>query len=351
MKCPSCGEELEPGTDFCPACDQPLCPKCGAAVSEDDLTCPACGHEFTSTCPRCEAEVEAEDTVCPNCSLKFYKETEEPVVLGNCYRIKREIRAGWDSRVYLAEDTRHGRLVAVKVLYPQPSEDMAYVQRFTREAKLGAALHHPNIVQVHDFGCQDDVYYMVMEYIEGRNLKEIIRERGPLLYREALEIAAQVAEALRYIDQFSIVHRDIKPQHLMIAADGTVIVLDFGLARVGALPSLTRSAIVGTPHYFSPEQAMGEGVDVRSDIYSLGVVMYEMLTNSLPFDAATPLSMIIQHITGDPPTAPLDEAGVPAAVKNLVLKALEKRPEDRFQSPKELLGAIETILRDNEVCS
>jgi hypothetical protein len=154
---------------------------------------------------------------------------------------------------------------------------------------------------------------------------------------------------LHRANERGIVHRDIKPQNLMITTDGIVKVLDFGIARARALPSLTQSGFVGSPYYISPEQAMGENVDIRSDIYSLGVVTYEMLTNTLPFDASTPWSVISQHIASAPPTEPLEEANVPPAVMQLVLKALSKRAEDRFQSPKDLLQAIQSVVVGKEL--
>ncbi len=270
-------------------------------------------------------------------------------ILGNRYKILHDIGSGGMAWVYLAEDTQNRSLVAVKVLYPQFSEDMAYVQRFNREAKLASSLSDPHIVSVLDYGATRDIHYLVMEYIEGRDLKSILQERGVLPYQEVLEIARQVAQALEHANKHGIVHRDIKPQNLMLMADGTVKVLDFGIARAGALPSLTQSGFVGTPYYISPEQAIGEDVDVRSDIYSLGIVMYEMLSGDLPFDAESPWSIIRQHITSGPPSLRLKDDNLPEAVEQLVNKALAKRPDDRFQTAAELLAAIEAILASEEM--
>ncbi len=264
--------------------------------------------------------------------------------LGNRYKLLQEAGSGGMAWVYLGEDLLDGRKVAVKVLYPQYTEDMAYIQRFVREAKLATGLDDPHIVRVLNYGSDRDVHYLVMEYIEGKDLKEMLNIRGPLPYQEALSIVHQVAQALRRANERGIVHRDIKPQNLMITTDGTVKVLDFGIARVRALPSLTQSGFVGSPYYISPEQAMGESVDIRSDIYSLGVVTYEMLTNSLPFDATSPWSIISQHIASAPPIEPLEEAELPPAVLQLVLKAMSKRSEDRFQSPEELLEAVQAAM-------
>ena len=270
-------------------------------------------------------------------------------ILGNRYKLIQEVGSGGMAWVYLGEDLLNGRRVAVKVLYPQYTEDMSYIQRFIREAKLALGLDAPHIVRVLNYGADRDVHYLVMEYIEGKDLKEILNIRGRLPYQEALSIVSQVVQALHRANERGIVHRDIKPQNLMITTDGIVKVLDFGIARARALPSLTQSGFVGSPYYISPEQAMGENVDIRSDIYSLGVVIYEMLTNTLPFDASTPWSVISQHIASAPPTEPLEEANVPPVVMQLVLKALSKRPEDRFQSPKELLQAVQSAVAGKEL--
>lgn len=270
-------------------------------------------------------------------------------VLGNRYKLIQEVGSGGMAWVYLGEDLLDSRKVAVKMLYPQYSEDMAYIQRFVREAKLAMGLDDPHIVRVLNYGADRDVHYLVMEYIEGNDLKEILKLRGKLPYQEALSITSQVTQALSRANERGIVHRDIKPQNLMITTDGIIKVLDFGIARVRALPSLTQSGFVGSPYYISPEQAMGENVDVRSDVYSLGVVVYEMLTDTLPFDASSPWSIISQHIASAPPTAPLDESEVPPPVVQLVLKALSKSPEDRFQSPEEMLEAVKAIMAGEDL--
>ncbi len=269
-------------------------------------------------------------------------------VLGNRYKIMRELGSGGMAWVYLAEDTLEHRLVAVKVLYPQFSEDVSYIQRFTREAKLASGLSDVHIVRVLDYGASRDVHYLVMEHIEGHDLREIIDQRAPLPYQEVLDIAAQVCQALEHASMYGIVHRDIKPQNLMITEDGTVKVLDFGIARANALTSLTQSGFVGSPYYISPEQAMGETVDIRSDIYSLGIVMYEALSGKLPFEAKSPWSIVSQHIAARPPALYLNNLALPEDVERLVNKALAKRPEDRFQTPTEMLQAIQSILASEE---
>jgi serine/threonine protein kinase/outer membrane protein assembly factor BamD (BamD/ComL family) len=270
-------------------------------------------------------------------------------ILGNRYKIIREIGSGGMAWVYLAEDLVEGVRVAAKVLYRQFSEDISYIQRFNREAKLAINLSEPHIVRVLDYGATRDIHYLIMEHIEGRDLLEILEERGPLPYKEVLNIASQVARALEHASQQGIVHRDIKPQNLMVTADGTVKVCDFGIARAVALPSLTQSGFVGSPYYISPEQAMGEHVDVRSDIYSLGIVMYQILSGKLPFDAKSPWSIISQHIASKPPSLRMGNTDLPETVEHLVNKAMAKRPEDRFQTPAELIQAVEDVLSGKEI--
>lgn len=246
--------------------------------------------------------------------------------------------------VYLAEDINEGRLVAIKILYPQFSEDLAYIQRFNREAKLASLLSDPHIVPVLDYGATRDVHYLVMEYIEGQDLRSIIDARGNLPVREALHILEQLAGALEHAHLHGVVHRDIKPQNLMITSEGVLKVLDFGIARARMLPSLTQSGFVGSPYYISPEQAMGEDVDIRTDIYSAGIVLYEMLSGSVPYDAASPWSIISQHIASQPPKINLQGSQIPEAVETLLRRMIAKRPEDRFETPTTLREAITCVL-------
>lgn len=265
-------------------------------------------------------------------------------VLGNRYRILREIGSGGMAKVYLAEDIKGNELVAVKVLYPQFSEDISFIQRFTREAKLAGTLTDPHIVKVLDYGADRDLHYLVMEYIEGKDLNEILREKGRLDWKFALEIIDQLATALEHAHSHGVVHRDIKPQNLMLNDSGLLKVLDFGIARVPTLPSLTQSGFIGSPYYASPEQAMGEEVDIRSDIYSSGIALYELLSGNIPFDAKSPWSIISQHITTEPPPIDLIDGEFPGNVKDLLDHMLAKRPENRFQTPTALRAAIAEVL-------
>ncbi|RMF01920.1 MAG: serine/threonine protein kinase, partial [Chloroflexi bacterium] len=248
------------------------------------------------------------------------------------------------AKVYLAEDMRGNELVALKVLYPQFGEDLSFIQRFNREAKLASTLTDPHIVRVLDYGADRDLHYLVMEYVEGKDLHDELQEQGRFEWRYALEIIDQLATALEHAHAHGVVHRDIKPQNMMLNDSGLLKVLDFGIARMPALPSLTQSGFIGSPYYASPEQAMGEEVDIRSDIYSAGVVLYELLSGNIPFDAKSPWSIISQHITSQPPPIVLEDGELPEHVQNLLNRMLEKRPEERFQNPTVLRQALAAVL-------
>ncbi|MCB9079632.1 MAG: serine/threonine protein kinase [Anaerolineaceae bacterium] len=270
-------------------------------------------------------------------------------VLGNRYRILREIGAGGMAKVYLAEDISGNELVAVKVLYPQFSQDISFIQRFNREAKLASTLTDSHIVRVLDYGADRDLQYLVMEYVEGKDLNSALKENGPFEWRYALEILDQLATALEHAHVHGVVHRDIKPQNLMLNDNGLLKILDFGIARIPTLPSLTQSGFIGSPYYASPEQAMGEEVDIRSDIYSAGIVLYEILSGRIPFDAKSPWSIISQHITSEPPPIELPDREIPQNVQDLLKRMLAKRPDERFQSPTELRQGIATVFAGQSV--
>ena len=269
-------------------------------------------------------------------------------ILGNRYEIISELGSGGMAWVYLAQDLREDTEVAVKVLYPQLSQDVGFVQRFTQEAKLAMSLSQSSaeshVARILDYGSDRDTHYLVMEYVRGHDLRTKIRERGPLPWREALDIARQVALALAHAHRHGIVHRDIKPENIMILPDGAVRVLDFGVARARSSPNLTRSGFVGSPSYAAPEQALGGSVDIRADLYSLGVVLYEMLSGELPFQSDTPWVVLKHHIATPPPLLQDVRPDLPGSVSHLVNKALSKRPEDRFQTPESMVQAIEAIL-------
>jgi len=265
-------------------------------------------------------------------------------VIKGLYKIYDEVGSGGIATVYLARNLRTNQIVAVKVVHSHIAKDPEVIKRFQREAGLLTGLSNPHLVQVFDHGVENGRHYLVMEYVEGRTLKSIISEEGALDVDRSLGIARQIAEGLAEVHHRGIVHRDIKPQNLMIQPNGTVKVMDFGIARIADLSALTRSGyLVGTPHYISPEQAMGERVDHRSDLYSLGVVLYEMLMGRVLFDADSPISVALKHLNEPVPSLRLQRADIPPEVEALVDRCLAKDREERFQSAGELIAAIDRV--------
>jgi serine/threonine protein kinase len=264
------------------------------------------------------------------------------IVLGR-YEIKHQIARGGTAKVFLAQDLRLLRPVALKILFEELSVDTAFVERFRREAQAAANLNHPNIVSVYDWGESEGNYFIVMEYIDGRSLSSLLKSEGNLTVDRAAQIGSAVASALYYAHRHGVIHRDIKPGNVLITEDGRVKVTDFGIARaLGADDSLTQTGLVmGTATYISPEQAQGLGADGRSDIYSLGVVLYEMVSGHPPFSGDSPLSIALKHVNEAIP--PLTEIvpGVPKAFEAIVLKALSKDPNKRYASAGEFADDLE----------
>ena len=258
--------------------------------------------------------------------------------LSDRYRLVAHLARGGMADVYDAEDLLLNRHVAIKILHPNFAADQAFVTRFRREAQAAANLSHPNIVSIFDWGQQDDTYYMVMELIEGRTLREILKSEGALLPRRAAEIAAEAAAALEVAHQAGVFHRDVKPGNIMITTDGGVKVTDFGIARaLDDSEELTKTgAVIGTATYFSPEQAQGLPADGRSDIYSLGVVLYEMLAGRPPFTGESPVAVAYQHVSEYAPTAVQVSSEVPEELSIIVETAMAKSPDDRYQRAADL---------------
>jgi eukaryotic-like serine/threonine-protein kinase len=267
------------------------------------------------------------------------------------YRIVRKLGAGGMANVYLAEDQELGRRVAIKILNERHANDDQFVERFRREAKNAAALTHPNIVSIYDRGEAEGTYYIAMEYLDGRSLKELIVSRGPAPVNVALEYARQILAALRFAHRHGIVHRDIKPHNVLVDAEGRLKVTDFGIARAGASQMTEAGSIVGTAQYLSPEQAHGANVDQRSDLYSLGVVLYELLTGTAPFHGDTPVEIAMKHLSHAPEPPSALRPDIPQELDWVVTRALAKDPEDRYQSAEEMDADLERVTRGAPVAA
>ena len=263
-------------------------------------------------------------------------------LLDDRYRLLERIGGGGMAEVFLAEDVLLTRQVAVKLLRAQFTGDEDFVAKFRQEARAAARLSHPNIVSIYDVGCEADTHYIVMEYVPGETLKECIKRQGRLPADVAVEYAVQIASALKHAHDNQIVHCDIKPHNILIHRDGTAKVTDFGIARAVSSQTTTQVAgVLGSVHYLSPEQARGYGVDSQSDIYSLGVVLYEMLAGTPPFDGNSPISIAMKHIQEEPRSLKELRPELPAQLVGLVGKAMAKKPEARQESARVFLQEAE----------
>src|SRR6188472_1615017 len=265
------------------------------------------------------------------------------------YRLERKLGSGGMADVWLAEDQELGRHVAVKILHERYANDEQFVERFRREATHAAGLSHPNIVSIYDRGVAGGSYYIVMEYIEGRTLKELIVTRGPCPVPVAISYVRQVLAALRYAHRNGIVHRDIKPHNVLVDHEGRVKVADFGIARAGSSQMTEAGSIIGTAQYLSPEQARGAPVDESSDLYSTGIVLYELLTGKVPFTGETPVEIAMKHLSQIPEAPSTHRPEIPRDLDLVVLRALAKEPADRYRSAKEMDRDLELVGRGEAV--
>lgn len=266
-------------------------------------------------------------------------------LLAGRYELIEKIGEGGMAVVYKAKDRLLNRYVAIKILRPEFTQDEQFLDSFKRESQAAAGLQHPNIVSIYDVGRTGNINFIVMELVDGRPLSDFIKENGRLDYKTTIDIAKQVASALAIAHKHQIIHRDVKPHNIMITSDGVAKLTDFGIARAVSNATMVAdtSKIIGSVHYFSPEQARGAYVDERSDIYSLGIVMFEMLTGRVPFDGETPVEVALKHINEDVPSPAKLVPGIPPALDKVVLKATDKYQTERYKSADEMLEALKNV--------
>ncbi|QZY57119.1 Stk1 family PASTA domain-containing Ser/Thr kinase [Crassaminicella profunda] len=268
-------------------------------------------------------------------------------ILGNRYEIIEKIGGGGMALVYKAKCKLLNRFVAVKILRPEFTSDEEFIHSFRKESQAAASLSHPNIVNIYDVGNdENDIYYIVMELVKGKTLKQFIKERGPLNPDKIINIAKQIALALQHAHNNHIVHRDIKPHNILITDDGRVKVTDFGIARAVTSSTVTNTGnVIGSVHYFSPEQARGGYIDEKSDLYSLGIVLYEMATGKVPFEGESPISIALKHIKEDITPPSLINPQIPQALEDIIIKATQKDQTKRYNSTKEICEDLEQALK------
>ena len=266
-------------------------------------------------------------------------------VLAGRYELFERVGEGGMSVVYKAKDKLLNRFVAIKILKPEFINDHKFIDSFRRESQAAASLSHPNIVNIYDVGREGNIHYIVMELIQGKTLSDYIKEQGPMPYPKVIALSKQIAAALAFAHKNHIIHRDVKLHTVMITPNGTAKITDFGIAKAVNAATIVDNTegIIGSVHYFSPEQARGGYVDEKSDIYSLGIVMYEMLTGRVPFDGDNPVNIALMHINGEmvPPSKLVD--GVPPALEHIILKCTDKYPVNRFASADELIEALNNL--------
>jgi eukaryotic-like serine/threonine-protein kinase len=264
-------------------------------------------------------------------------------VIDGRYEVLSRIGTGGMADVYLARDQLLGRQVAVKLLHHRFAEDQEFVERFRREASSAASLSHPNVVAIFDRGEWDGTYYIAMEYLPGRPLKTVVREQSPLDPISAIDIVVQILHAARFAHSRGVIHRDLKPHNVILDEEGRAKVTDFGIARAGVSDMTLTGSIMGTAQYLSPEQAQGQAVSAASDLYAVGIVLYELLTGAVPFDGETAVTIALKQVSATPPPPSAMNAAVPPELDAVVLRALAKNPAERFADANEFLAALEYV--------
>jgi tRNA A-37 threonylcarbamoyl transferase component Bud32 len=267
-----------------------------------------------------------------------------PQVLIDRYEVGRLLAAGGVAEVYEGRDRLLGRRVAIKILHAMVARDLAFQETFQREARTAAMLSHPNIVGVYDTGVQDGTHFIVMEYVDGQNLNQVIQSEGPLRAGLAAKITMDVCSGLAAAHAHGLIHRDVKPGNVMVTSDGETKVMDFGFA-MAVTSEIQTTSVIGTSHYISPEVAQGQAVDYRSDIYSVGCCLYQMLTGTVPFTGNTPVEIAYRHVREDPIPPRKLNPDVPAPLEAICLKAMAKPPDDRYQTAAELRTALEIAMQ------
>jgi eukaryotic-like serine/threonine-protein kinase len=271
------------------------------------------------------------------------RELAPDTVVDGRYSILSRIGSGGMAEVYCAQDLQLGRRVALKLLHRRFSADPDFVERFRREASAAAGLQHPHVVGVFDRGEWDGTYYIAMEYLEGRSLKEIVSSEGPLAPARAIDIVVQILRAARFAHQRGVIHRDLKPHNVIVDDEGRAKVTDFGIARAGASDMTETGSIMGTAQYLSPEQAQGHAVSAKSDLYAIGILLYELLTGRVPFEGDSPVTIALKQVSEAPVPPSAYNPAVPQELDAVVLRALEKDPDDRFADAEEFITALQSV--------